>query len=527
MYEVSDGFKSAVYAPIRTAKGRVTLDISDIRANGDVSSITTTTEALISNKSQLINKKREQSYNLATYEPNRLKLDGSFCFADDLISNNKEIGFCSDVLCGADGTFIIHPAITFQFNNSHSSMGLTVTFDRLNGEYATDFNITAYDSNNSVITSVDVTRNTEVLCTPVGQLYNYRKVVVTIKKWNVGYRRARICEIDFGIVRVYQDNNIIRMSLVEELDLTTSTVPSAEFKFTVDNTNREFNILNPSGFFKYLQQRQQVTAEIGIETGSNTEFIPLGNYLLLDWTSDEGSLTASFTARSNLDLMSGYDYENLMAKTNYSLYQMAVDIFYICGISNYEIDAALQNIFTNALVEKTDCKSVLQMIAIAGCANIYVTRDNTIRIKVSYANIDTSIDTMGLDNMYIEPQIQLDKVVKSVEVTYYSNINTKSIVSVSNIGITSGDTLKLESNNLINNETQARNVANWILNQKNFRAIYNANWRGNPAHELNDIVAIEDGYQQNQNAIITKNEINYEGYLSAKTEARGKINNTV
>lgn len=522
MYQVSDKFKDAVYAPVRTAKAKVTFDISDITAVGDVSSIVTTQESSISSKQQLINKKRDQNYNLITCEPNRFKLDGSFSFANDILAENKEIGFCSSKLCGADGTFNPYETITFSFNSNHSSMGLTITFDAAGNEYATDFNITAYDSNNAVIDSVDITGNTLVQCTPIGQLYQYRKIVLTIKKWCKGNRRCRIAEVDFGVVKVYQDNNLIKMSLIEQLDLITSTLPSSEFKFTVDNSSKEFNILNPEGFYKFLQQRQQVIAELAVVLDTTTEYIPLGNFLLWDWKSDEGSLTASFTARTNLDLMSTFDYENLIAKSNYSLYQMAVDIFAVCGITNYEIDAALQSINTNALIKKTNCKNVLQMIAIAGISNIFVSRDNKIIIKKSPLNIDTAVDAIDLDNMLSEPQIQLDKIVKEVQVSYFTNLDTKATVSASNPGITIGDVLKLESNTLINTSSQATAVANWILKQKSYRAIYTlSNWRGNPAHELDDIVTIEDSYEQNKNAIITRNELNYQGYLRAKTEARG------
>lgn len=520
MYSVSDNYKEAVYAPIRTAKARVTFDISDVSAAGDVSNISITSEASISDKHQLINKKREQSYNLATFEKDRFMLDGSFSFADDTLVNNKEVGFCNDNLCNDEGIFTPYETLTFTFNNNHSSMGVTITFDVPNNEYATDFTVTAYDSSNNVIDSVDVTGNTLLQVSAIGQLYQYKKVEIIIKKWCKPNRRCRIAEVDLGVVRVYQDNNLIKLSLIEQLDLITSTVPSAEFKFTVDNANREFNILNPVGFYKFLQQRQQVIAELGIDIGGTTEYVQLSNYLLWDWTSDEGSLTASFTARTNLDLMSGFDYENLNTKSNYSLYQMAVDIFALCGITNYFIDAALQNINTSALVKKTNCKNVLQMIAIAGCANIYVTRDNVIKIVVSPLSIANSVDTIDLDNMYKEPQIILDKVVKAAQVTYFTDLNTKAIVTVNN-DIPIGDTLKVENNTLINTTSQATNVANWILRQKNYRAIYTANWRGNPAHELADIVTMEDGYNQNKNTIITKNELTYQGYLSGRTEARG------
>lgn len=521
MHQVSNEYKEAVYAPIRTAKGKVTFDISDVTAAGDVNNITVTTQHILSNKQQLINKNREQSYNLATWEPNRFKLDGSFTFADDTIANNKELGFCSNVLCGADGVFSEFPTIVFTFNSNHSSMGLTITFDASNEEYASDFTVNVYDSSNDLIETVDVFDNTDIQSIPLGQLYQYRKVELIIKKWCKPYRRARVCEVDFGVVRIYQDNNLIRMSLIEELDLITSQLPSPEFAFTVDNSKREFNILNPQGFYKYLQQRQQVIAELGIDLGGYYEYVPLGNYLLWDWTSDEGSLTASFTARTLLDVMSSFDYENLITKSDYTLYEMAVDIFAICGITTYQIDTALQDISTLGLVEKANCKDILQMIAIAGCANVYVTRNSIITIKVSPLSIGAAVDTIDLDNMYNEPQIALDGAVKGSAVTYYTNLSTKHEVTVNNVGVEVGDLLRLEGNTLINTSAKATEVANWIIREKTYRAIYTTNWRGNPAHELNDIVTIEDGYEQNKNAFITKNELNYEGYISGKTEARG------
>lgn len=522
MYPVSNDFKQSVYAPARTVKAKVTFDISDVTAKDDVSSLAVTAQASgISDKDQLINSQREQSYNLATWEPNRFKLDGSFSFPDDEPSNNGEMGFVSDNLCDAEGNFEEYPTITIEFANPHSSIGITVTFDALNEEYATEFNLAVYDGSNNLIASIDVENNDKVQCDVNYLLSNYKKVVVTIKKWSVGERRARVAEVDFGIVKVYDDNNLIKCSLIEELDLTGSTLPSAEFKFTVDNADRSFNILNPTGFYAYLQQRQQVDVQLGVLTGAAYEWVPLGNYLLWEWTSDEGSLTASFTARTNLDLMSTVDYENLTAKSNYSLYDMAVDMFALCGIENYEIDTALQSITTKGLVKKTNCRAILQMIALAGCANIFVTRDNVIKLVVNPASLGDQVDDVDLDNMYEEPKIELEPIVQSVQVTYYSDLDTKDVVTVTNSDVDSGEVLKLESNTLINTATQATNVANWLLRQRSYRAKYSINWRGNPAHELNDVITIETTYGTAKKAIITKNNIEYAGYFSAKTEARG------
>lgn len=520
MYPASNAYKAAVYAPIRAAKAKVTFDITDVTAVGDIANIDTTTESSISDRQQLVNKIREQSYNLATCEPNRFKLDGSFCFADDNISENQEVGFCSSGLCGDDGAFDPYPTIIFEFDSNHSSVGLTITFDALQNEYAEEFSIVAYVGS-EIIAIADVIDNTEVQCAYIGQFYQYRKIEIIIKKWCKPFRRARVCEVDFGVIKIYEDNNLIKMSLIEEVDLITSRVPSPEFKFTVDNLNREFNILNPQGFYKFLQQRQQVIAELGIETGNVTEYIPLGKYLLQDWTSDEGSLTASFSARTNLDIMSSFEYENTTPKDDYTLYQMAVEIFACCGITEYEIDTALQSVYTLGLVKKTNCKNILQMIAIAACANVYVNRSSEIVIKVSPISIGGSVDTIDMDNMYTEPQIELDKILKSAEVACYADLDTKASVVSNNGTVSMGEALKLEANTLINTSSIAEDVANWIIRGKNYRAIYNINWRGNPAHEMNDIVMIEDGYGQNKNAFVTKTEITYQGYLQAKTEARG------
>ncbi len=520
MQNVSNEYKQAIYAPIRQTKGRVTFDISDVTARGDVNDISVTQQAVISNEQQLINQKREQSINIATWERNRFKLDGSFSFADNDMENNGELGFVSDILCDEEGIFSQNPTLIFTFNDAHSSMGITVTFDTINDEYATEFIINAYGDSNNLILSKHVEDNNSSQVATTGQFHLYRKIEIIILKWCKGYRRCRVVEVDFGIVKVYTDNHLIKMDLVEDMDIITKTLPAGEFKFTVENSKKDFNILNPDGFHKFLQERQQVIPEIGVVTGPSTEYIELGKYYLMDWTSDEGSLTATFTARNIIDIMSSYDYENLVPKSNYSLYQMAVDIFNICGVTNYEIDPALQNISTNGLVKKNNCRNILQLIAIAGMCNVYVTREDNLIIKQSPLALGDPVDIIDMDNMYKEPKIELDKIVKSVEVAYYNDINTKQLITINNTD--KGEALKVD-NTLINTLEQATNVANWIFRQLNYRAKYSVNWRGNPAHELSDIVTIEDAYNQNRDAIISKIELTYQGYLEGKTEARGLI----
>lgn len=614
MYNTSQRVKDAMYALSRRLVAKVTFGINDVTAYGDVSSIVGANTSY-ANINQVVNRLREPSYKLATYEDGLFSLDGTVTFADENQANNGETGFVSAKICDNSGRFstpnkgillngdtpipniqfsirntvtnywydIISNAngvfdfnhipdgnyqiegvwiaptwhtlaaktftienrlesgiaeleinlagypkpvqapvvLTVEFNGTHSSAGITVTFDSVLGEYAVDYDVEAYDFNGNLITKVSIVDNTEIIHQALGQLYNYKKLVIIIKKWSKPYRRARILEVDFGIVKIYTDDNLIRLNLVEELDLISGQIPSAEFRFEVDNADRAFNILNPTGFYKYLQERQSIYASVGIEhDDGSVNFIPLGEYFLADWTSNEGALTATFTARTILDIMSSYPYENLEIR-DISLKQLAREIFAICKVTSYEIDSSLESVMTNGLVKRTDCKTVLQMIAIAGCANIIVTRTGMIKItKVD--TIGEPNDNINFDNVYNEPQIQLEKIVKTAEVTYWEDLEQSTIVSLAVPGINEGETLSLTENTLINSAEHANRIANWLLSQRNNRrAKYSINFRGNPAHELADVIDIENSYGTDKKAIITKLDMSYEGYFSSRIEAKG------
>jgi hypothetical protein len=521
MRTTTDQYKDAVYLTSRAIKGRVTLDITDVTAESDVSSIVTNTEAAyISSLLQLNDDSRTTTRRLATWETNRTFLDGSFSFPDDTVSNNGEIGYVSDSICNSSGVFVLQPVVTFAFGTLHSSAGLTIMFDPESGECAKDFNVSVYDASDVLIYSADVTGNTLTSCEVGGQFLNYKKIVFTIKKWSVGNRRARVAEFDFGIVRIYDGDKLVSFNLVEDFDLTTGSVPSPEFKFTVDNIDRAFNILNPTGFFKYLQQRQSLTVEMGLERVDGTlEYLQIGKYLLWEWVSEEGTITATFTGRTYLDLMGNYTYERLTTASK-SLKDLAIEILAICGITNYSIDDALASITTNSLANKVDCKTALQMVALAGMCNIFVSSNGTITLK-RVGSITTPADRVDLDNAYAEPKIELEKIVKQVNVTYFTNLTTAAIGTATDTDVVFGDTLNLNNNTFINTLAQSQAVATWILNQKKYRAKYVNNWRGNPAHELGDPIGIENTYGADMNAYVTKQTLDYQGYLSAQTEAKG------
>lgn len=688
MIQTSDEFKKAVYAPSRMIKAKVRFEILDTGAFRDNTKVVTS-EAVISHTSQLTNKIRKMSSNYTVLEKDYLKLDGSFVLpphANEMV--NSELGWWSNILCDNSGIFTPYQVLEFDFTKEHSSMGLTIYFDILNNEYASDFDIDVFGTSGNTIKHEAITNNTNSRYIYISQLSNYVKITITIKKWCKPYRRAKVVEVDFGIIKEYDGSTLINMNLLQEVDTTSGTVPADEFKFTVDNSSKEFNVLNPKGFYKFLQQGQEVFAEMGAELDNGeVEFIQAGKYFLKEWQSDEGTLTATFTARDILDSLSDTEVENTAVK-NTTLYDLAVEVMKASGIEGYVLSDNLKNISTKGLYQKISYRSLLQLIAVAGMCIVYTDNAGTIHMKqlisakdvmknvavtseniISYKDqmvdnilnpsfniatfekdrlkldssfkipqedmskyedgwlssdlsgsdgtfstpqavtlamseehsstnlqilfdidndeyaadfeiqaydvnnnslfdinvtgntkssylyqnnlladsrkivitikkwcksyrrariieigFDLPLDNITLDNMHEEPQITLNEAVKAVEVTYYpnDNLNDTAVYRAVSNDVKEGSTFTVD-NSLINTESAAKSVAEWILKENSNIAAFKIDWRQNPALSLTDKVSVETGYGTNSIVNITKQEIKYEGYLSGNTEAKGVI----
>ncbi len=546
MIQVSKRFKEKVYAPTRKTDTYVTFEILDNTAYED-NSISVPTEAIISRKSQLTNKKRNMTHKYATFELDYFKLDGSFHIPPKQDEGNAELGYWSDDLCDENGIFNPTQIIEVNFTEPHNSLGLTITFDILTNEYATDFDITVYGANNDIIHTENVVNNDKPLYVLEEPLDNYKRIVLSISKWCKPYRRARVVEIDFGLAKEYRDEKLISLNVIEEVSLIGDTVPSNELVFTIDNSDRAFNILNPDGFYRFLRERQEVYAYMGVMVNEETEdleefeYVPMGKFYLTEWKSDEGTLTTTFTARDVFEILDNIEYISI---TDTNLYDLAEDILVKAGMKNYVIDERLKTIHTSGFTEPLSSRAALQCVAIAGECIVNQNRQGTVEIKhvetlsestgILYfagpdmhagmitpeVDEDFEFKTIDLYNVYQEPQIKLDELIKDITIKVFDGTEEGQEVKIVNGN--HGKSVKLE-NPLINTVQHAQRVAEWIIRESNLRAIYDINWRQNPALELGDVVLIEDGFNEKRRSRIIKNEFNFDGALSGKTETKGGV----
>lgn len=549
METVTQAFRNSIYPPSRQITAKVAFEISDPSAQDDATvSVLTFQAYLFSRSSQIINGIRDMSYKYATFEPDYFLLDGSMHIPPQSTQGTNEIGYWSGEICDSAGVFSAQPQVTINFTIPHNSIGLSIAFDTMNNEYPTDFTINVKSLANALIHSEVVTGNTSPIYTLEYTLQNYGKIEIIIAKWAKGNRRARITEIDFGLIKEYEGTELINLHVVEEMDLVGSTVPSNEIKFTLDNQERLFNILNPEGIFQFIMPKQNISAYMGVKIGegeTDYEFVSIGKYYLTEWQTDEGALTTTFTARDIFDTLETIEYNTLTPST--TLYDLAVDILTKANVENYFVDTNLDAITTNGFSAAISSRVALQNVSIAGRAVIYQDRQGKLIIKriepltpatgfITFPSPDTYVglttpevtndyefQAIDFESAFAEPQVKLNEVVQKLTFVINTGIGDGTVVTYTNpIEPITGVTYKIE-NPLINTMDQAGLVALWMFSEYNMRAHYTANWRQNPALVCGDAIMIEDSFGQRKKSRITKQEFQFEGFLSGVTETIGGV----
>jgi hypothetical protein len=517
VYPVTSSYQDAIYASSRQFKAKTIFEIIDVDAYSD-DTVTVTAEEEFSKKAQITNLVRQMSAKYATFEDNYWLLDGSFSLPPKASESGYEVGWWSDALSGVGGTFSVSQVVTIDFMKNHSSAGISIIFDQATNEYASDFTIQAYNSVGGLIDSISVTGNTDALYIWDNGISNYRQIKITITKWKSANRRARITEVDFGIIMEYTGDEIIKLNVLEEVDTVSNKVSSNEVSLTLDNQNKDFNILNPTGIYPYLQRKQKIYPYYGLAiTDGSIEYIPMGIYYLTEWKSDEGTLTASFTARDILDLISQDEFPGASYTTK-TLSYIANDVLTTAGLasSEFNIDTALASITVTGTLDKANYRDTLQYIAMAGKAVVYADRYGVLQIKqLSGIVLD---ETIGFNSVYAAPSIKLDKLINTI-IFDIGGGSTRTYTDPSKPADESVLAVKI-TNPLINTNARGDDVGAWIITEYNKRFLYTINWRQNPAYEAGNIVTVEDEFGENKTVRITKSDFQFAGYLAGKTEGR-------
>ncbi len=424
---------------------KVEFNIIDPETNPNV---TVNDEEIFSSLQNIKEKEVIQTKNYATLEKNFWKLDDSQpIYGSELLDQCYISSFMSNENC----VFESKPCITLLSDVLLTTLGLTMSFDTVDGNYARKINVKAYRDELTIMNK-DYTLdsyNERIIFADNDELVRWNKIEIYFLESSLPYRRMRINQLLFGILEIYTDENIITAESKEKTTRINSELPTHTFKFSISNIEKKFNPDNPVGWYRYILQQQPISYTWGYQLDDgNIEWI-LGGNMLLTGSVDVRDNQVTFNTTSLINYLTKTYKKGIYQPEGRNLYDLAVDVLNDNNIDStkYELWEGLKNIKTEAPLPKLEARQCLQIIATAGNCTLFTNRENIIKI----VPLENTINPDGMDYGFITSKptvkIQTELHQARVNINHYSvDSNVSELFKNEKLNITGTVTLEVEYN---------------------------------------------------------------------------------
>lgn len=514
MQQVSNEWKSAheqLLVPESYVELRLTVSDPDALADASASS---NGEEAFSNAPSIVKDTEKSPTRFATLEKNIWALDGSFSILPDTPEPEKE-GYIGPVLSGDDGTFDTPPKLIMSFSQVFTPIipGITILWATAYNEWADTFTVTAYNGS-AIVAHTEVSGNRSLESVVSLDIQDYDRIEVSVLKWCLPSRRARVQRLAIGIEKVYGKSELLNFSHSMSVDPLSAVLPKSEITFEIVNLNGEYNPDNPSGAEKYLMERQRITARYGYRLNGSVEWIPAGTFYMSEWETPQNGISATFTARDVLEYMS----DPYSGQTTGTLMDIAISALEQADlpslsskIPKWVVDESLSGLApaVNADLSGNSIMEVLQYVANAACCVFFQDRNGTVHIEPLPAG-ETDY-RIGPFVSYANSEISLTKQLKAIDVNSGQYVLSVGIV---------GETQKLD-NPLISDE-RAPSVANWAADVLRNRKLLSGNFRADPRLDALDRVTNENQFAETV-VLVTEVSYTYNGAFRGAYEGRAGV----
>lgn len=370
MYQVSEQYKEQIEKPLRNPSW-ILVKFNVVEPDAlYTSTLSDNGHLFYSEVEDTDQPKNEITQRYATLEQNTLILDGG-AILPSLFDYQKE-GFVSDNTSDENGIFVDRPTVKIAFGNYFNLAGLTLTFDKIFGDYPSEVEITYY-------------KDKEVISKKKYSIDNYTQgleehimqtnaVEIAYTESVAPFRRARLDSILYGLIENLDNEKIVDCTLTQETDSVSSELPNETFNFNIFDVTRRYDPENPDGIWDFMKSGQPVEFNLGYELDDGSI-----EWQLCSTTITTGEMSVNRTGvateinvgTNNLlgRLTRNYD-EMVYIPNGITLEELARNVLLFSGYGeeNMILDSSLANIKTSVILEPTPCNQILQIIANAsGC----------------------------------------------------------------------------------------------------------------------------------------------------------------
>lgn len=457
----------------------------------------------------------------STGEPNLTVLDGS-CSIVPSSPPYGTTGFLSAEIFDDSS----HPVIRLELpsENKSSIPGVSICWSTAFNEYATDFSVSAYLGAKKLKT-VTVNGNKSIRSDVEVELSGFDAVELEVLKWCLPDRRVRVEQVKIGRYLVFDKTKILSYSHSSARDPISGQLSQESISFSLDNSDRTWDSVNPQGIYKYIYERQPVTVRYGMDVDGKTEWVSGGMFFLSEWSVPANSIEASFQARDAFLYLSSTKYTGRKYGTLYEMCYDALELLEADEIT-FDISDELKDYSTDITSDESTYHNsdILQLAANAAGMALYQTRDGVIKINRVYG-ADTSNPVLDIPvlNNYSWPEITFAQNMLNV-VTTAGGVTYAYPESPSGKGVSQTLSNVMLTKDILAKSRNALTESYGVLSNRRKASL---TYRASPTIDALDMVKIH--HQFNYDAVLLATNVKYtfngcfkgtvEGYMMADAQA--------
>lgn len=205
-----------------------------------------------------------------------------------------------------------------------------------------------------------------------------------------GHGRLHIHEIIMGIGIYFNERNILSASKKEHISPIMEALPTIDFRLSVNNKDRVYDIENEKSTVNFLELGQKVQAFLGQEIEDRIEWLQVGTLKLKEWSADDDKM--SFTAIDFLSGLTGKYRKGKFYPQGISIYDLCLDVLTDAGVDPREfyIDEYLKTVKIKNPIPVVTHREALQLLSNAGRCLLYQDEKGKIVIRSSFVPRMTS-----------------------------------------------------------------------------------------------------------------------------------------
>nr|DAT65823.1 MAG TPA: hypothetical protein [Caudoviricetes sp.] len=419
-----------------------------------------------------------------------------------------------------------HPVIRLELpsENKSSIPGVSICWSTAFNEYATDFSVSAYLGAKKLKT-VTVNGNKSIRSDVEVELSGFDAVEVEVLKWCLPDRRVRVEQVKIGRYLVFDKTKILSYSHSSARDPISGQLSQESISFSLDNSDRTWDSVNPQGIYKYIYERQPVTVRYGMDVDGKTEWVSGGMFFLSEWSVPANSIEASFQARDAFLYLSSTKYTGRKYGTLYEMCYDALELLEADEIT-FDISDELKDYSTDITSDESTYHNsdILQLAANAAGMALYQTRDGVIKINRVYG-ADTSNPVLDIPvlNNYSWPEITFAQNMLNV-VTTAGGVTYAYPESPSGKGVSQTLSNVMLTKDILAKSRNALTESYGVLSNRRKASL---TYRASPTIDALDMVKIH--HQFNYDAVLLATNVKYtfngcfkgtvEGYMMADAQA--------